>query len=416
MGVVGITGMTCCSGRPEPPIYQGTQRPTKQISLAEVGCGGPCVEQRNFRFRRQDKNTTDKGSRYVIGLEEAVHEFLAHAGHSIGESHHTTNDEALLDSAGEFVDGFLLGLNEQLPGLKASADVHWDTESATLVVRFVGAPLMGEIATRSRIGYFVRLGKEVRITLRLPSATTNSIISADAVSATTPLRLHFSGISFEPFPEVEPLRKRIQEVLGSNFNQCTAFEWWDANKDEVSSLQDSKLRWALESILSMRSAQAVMPQNGKERLLWGFLHCRPLELVSFEFRESGTEGIRVNGTCKDPVSPEDKRVQAAYDEVAVSVSQKDLSLGEYFMPSSVNWLALFHAETLRQSGLQVTGANPKLVTKLFSAAKEWGPGEDGWQANDHTWNCVDQKDVLGRFTLKQGRIVWRESNRAGWFH
>ncbi|OLP84440.1 hypothetical protein AK812_SmicGene34686 [Symbiodinium microadriaticum] len=73
----------------------------------------------------------------------------------------------------------------------------------------------------------------------------------------------------------------------------------------------------------------------------------------------------------------------------------------YFMPSSMNWLALFNSDIIGQPG-----ANPGKVAKLLSAAREWGPAQDGWQQHDRSWNCVDQKNFLGRTTLEQGRVIW----------
>merc|ERR1712059_198425 len=52
------------------------------------------------------------------------------------------------------------------------------------------------------------------------------------------------------------------------------------------------------------------------------------------------------------------------------------------------------------------GANAAKITKLFSAAQWWGPGQEGWQRWDDTWLLTDKRDVFGRVVAEQGRIVW----------
>merc|ERR1712151_629029 len=77
-----------------------------------------------------------------------------------------------------------------------------------------------------------------------------------------------------------------------------------------------------------------------------------------------------------------------------------MNLGEIFAASGMNWMNTFYGRALGHCG-----GKPGVITKLFSAAKEWGPAEDGWQRFDNTWLCVDSKGIFGR-TVEQGRVIW----------
>lgn len=115
----------------------------------------------------------------------------------------------------------------------------------------------------------------------------------------------------------------------------------------------------------------------------------------FTFRED-CDRVRVTAT-----------VEAASDELIAEMPQHELKLGEYFMTSSMNWLALFNSHLIGQSG-----ADAARIIKLLSAAKRWGPGPDGWHQNDETWTCVDQKNLLGKITLEQGRVIWHHARNS----
>merc|ERR1719433_2391903 len=74
---------------------------------------------------------------------------------------------------------------------------------------------------------------------------------------------------------------------------------------------------------------------------------------------------------------------------------------DLFAPSQVNMCAAIYGHDVGQPG-----ADPSKLTKLFSAAEWWGPGPGGWQRWDQTWQCVDQRDTLGRTIREQGRLLW----------
>lgn len=91
----------------------------------------------------------------------------------------------------------------------------------------------------------------------------------------------------------------------------------------------------------------------------------------FTFRED-CDRVRVTATVEAPRTDEEIELQAASDELIAEMPQHELKLGEYFMTSSMNWLALFNSHLIGQSG-----ADAARIIKLLSAAKRWGPGPDG---------------------------------------
>ncbi|CAE7270198.1 unnamed protein product [Symbiodinium sp. CCMP2592] len=293
----------------------------------------------------------------------------------------------LASAACDLVSGLATGPSSQLPDLSATARLPDDeaADSVCLKVRHSQA-IEGEIATRSRIGYSVYMQEETSFILR---------VHGDEVVLETP------GLEFRPLRDAAALRGKLRALLGGAFSKQTAYKWWEAHADEVCPFESSKLRWIIESILGLRSISAVTPQEGRENVLWGFLHARRLRPECFHFWEDERLGVRVVGVAAPPQSEEEAELQVCSDAMIAQVPQRDLTLGEYFMPSSMNWLALFNSDIIGQPG-----ANPGKVAKLLSAAREWGPAEDGWQQQDRSWNCVDQKNFFGRTTLKQGRVIW----------
>merc|ERR1712232_1047669 len=77
-----------------------------------------------------------------------------------------------------------------------------------------------------------------------------------------------------------------------------------------------------------------------------------------------------------------------------------MRIGEMFAASGMNWMNMFYGRALGHHG-----GRPSKITKLFSAAKDWGPAEDGWQRFDNTWLCADSKSMFGR-VQEQGRVIW----------
>lgn len=288
----------------------------------------------------------------------------------------------LADAACDLVSGLATGPSSQLPDLAATARLSDDEAAGTVCLKVRhGQAIEGEIATRSRIGYSVYMQEETSFILRLHG---NDVV------------LETPGLEFRPLRDAAALRRKLRALLGGGFSKQTAYKWWEAHADEVCPFERSKLRWIIESSIS-----AVTPQEGRENVLWGFLHARRLRPECFRFWQDERLGTRIVGVVAPPQSEEEAELQVRSDAMIAQVPQRDLTLGEYFMPSSMNWLALFNSDIIGQPG-----ANPGKVAKLLRAAREWGPAEDGWQQHDRSWNCVDQKNFLGRTTLEQGRVIW----------
>ncbi|CAK8994421.1 unnamed protein product [Durusdinium trenchii] len=266
-------------------------------------------------------------------------------------------------------------------------DTEPETLATSLQVQFLHR-VRGVIATRSRIGYDVLLQDEVSFSL---SQTEDGV------------QLHITGLEFHPLEDAVALRRHLQSQL-KDFTRESCYQWWEDHKEEMCPLNSSKLRWILESILGLRSVNAVTPPKGKEKMLWGFLHTRRLVVESFHFRRDEEGHVRMRAKVEEPISEEERALQASSDEMIAEMPSHELKLGEYFMPSSMNWLELFHYHLIGHPG-----ADPAKITKLLSGATSWGCGADGWHQYDETWTCVDQKTLLGKTTLEQGRVIWHQA-------
>ena len=99
----------------------------------------------------------------------------------------------------------------------------------------------GEIATRSRIGAYVRLGSEVIFAHHKPPADLT----------TQPLLLEVYGFDFPVLPETIKLRRHLKQVLGREYSRKTAAAWYEKHKDEFCPLKDSKLRRILASVFEV---------------------------------------------------------------------------------------------------------------------------------------------------------------------
>jgi len=369
-------------------------------SRCELGRAGVCLG-------REGEGSASTGSRGMGGgpaslpscrplreldLRAALQDFCSRGAEAAGAGPGTAL-APLWAAAYGMVEGLLLGVQDHLPGLGAEvrleAPVQGAEPSASLVLRFARAPVVGDFATRSRVGFQLHLSEELAFSVRPPALLGDGLV------------LYVRGLAFVPLKETGELRVKLKAILGEEFSPASTYAWWENHKDEVCPLASSKMRWLVESILGLRSAQAVTPQKGKEKMIWGMMHTRTLTIEGFHFLDQEKRGVRVTSMVKPPATPEEEEMEAIYGELMAAMPAHELSMGEYFMPSSMNWVRLHCSSLLRQPG-----ADPAKIRKLLSGARAWGPGEDGWRRWDDTWLCVDSRDAFGR-AQEQGRTVWR---------
>ncbi|CAL1148054.1 unnamed protein product [Cladocopium goreaui] len=349
-------------------------------------------------------STTSTASTASMSLKESLQSFRARAlamDPSLKEAlpevrkWHWKGSQVAL-TACDFVEGFLRGLEAHLPDVQVATQIiENQPSSVTLQVQLLNS-VQATIATRSRIVYDVLLKDEASFTLSHQKGDSDQ----------QEVCLEINGLEFWPLEDSVQLRKTLRELLGDDFTRTSVYQWWEEHKEEVCPLNSSKLRWVIESILGLRTVSAVTPPKGKEKMLWGFLHARRMVVERFTFRED-CDRVRVTATVEAPRTDEEIELQAEWDELIAEMPQHELKLGEYFMSSSMNWLALFNSHLIGQSG-----ADAARIIKLLSAAKRWGPGPDGWHQNDETWTCVDQKNLLGKITLEQGRVIWHHARNS----
>ncbi|CAK9073229.1 unnamed protein product, partial [Durusdinium trenchii] len=265
---------------------------------------------------------------------------------------------------------------------------------ATLCVKLSQKEVYGEIATRSRIGAYLRLHGEVIFAVLRPPRDLS----------VAPLVLEVTGFDFTTLPESIKLRQHLKQVLGAEYSRKSATAYYEKHKDELIPLKDSKLRRILASVFEMNSLMSVgIPDWAVGRALWGMLHIWSRAYESFEFWDEGRNGIRVTVACNTSTDPDDQECfQNNRDLFQFQMSTPgDRAFGERFFKSGYNIGFLSFGRML---GLP--GANPQVIAKLFSAANTWGPGRSGWQSYDDTWLCTDRKDHLGNVVEEQGRTIW----------
>jgi hypothetical protein len=278
-----------------------------------------------------------------------------------------------------FVETLTLGVVRHLPDVQVEARVSRHEESCSLNVHFGSLPIIGEIATRSRIPFDVWIASDLRF----------------SVSKSDPVKLNISGLQMVPLADV----RKFRELCRESQEQCSVYQVWMNGKDEFP-LESSKLRRIIQS-LHDQTGFRFLPENQQVITIEGFTKDEDgFKLTGFTFRGSGKN---VTMTLhEEPLGTEqDSREKNEWGQKIFSdpVNRK---MGEQFSASA---LALGRLKFGHALGLE--GANPSLVMKLFSAATWWGEGSGGWHQFDHTWNCTDHKDAFGSIVEEQGRIIWR---------
>merc|ERR1719264_784879 len=109
-----------------------------------------------------------------------------------------------------------------------------------------------------------------------------------------------------------------------------------------------------------------------------------------------------------PPAPEDAAAELVARKIIEKLLKTQRSVGSRVCASAINAGAMKYAR-----GIGEPGANPRIVAKLLSPARWWGPGADAWHLHDRTWLCTDRRDYLGQVVEEQGRVLWHEVSDAG---
>lgn len=301
----------------------------------------------------------------------------------------------LVDAACNLVEAILSGLHRHLPDVTATPEILGSGELdgagvCALRVRFEPGPLVGEIATRTRIAVSVLLSREVCFLLQRPPNREEG-----------PLTLCVSGLSLPRLPELVRLRELLTEALGSNPSAEECFAWWQKHKDREFPLKTSKFHRLVESMMGMRSVQ-MMPASVHRDMFWGYMNTSDLDVEAFEFHWSSGHGVTVTVRQRQLERPEDAEAQIQNALIARKMLVEKRNSGERLCLSAINVAAMIYGSDVGQPGAKLDA-----IVKLLSAAHWWGCGADGWHCWDETWLCTDKKDSFGRVVEKQGRIIWR---------
>jgi hypothetical protein len=309
----------------------------------------------------------------------------------------------LVQSASGLVEAILTGIHRHLgEELNASCELRsfrptgsgvQDFES--LSVRFERFPIVGEIATRSRVAVSVQVDQELRFLLQAPTR---------GIGQHNPLVLRVEGLHLPALPEAVDIRRTLRATLGTDVTPQQAYGWWKENKDERYPLQDSKFHRVVESLLEQKGMKLLGEQVAAESF-WGYVHTHDLDIALFKFMldsRAPAPGIAVIAELGAPADEADRFDRRIVEEITKKMLREKRRSAEKLAPSGINVGAMIHGP-----GAGQPGATVKVVTKLLSAAEWWGCGKDSWHQFDETWDCTDKKDMLGRVTKQQGRIIWR---------
>lgn len=310
--------------------------------------------------------------------------------------------EPLWVAAYEFVEALLLGVRSHLPDLRLDCELDLApatgaggqeaSEIVALRVTFGTAPIIGEVATPSRFCHEVHLQRELRFALVRPPGC----------SASEPLVLHVNGLELPQLPEIPVLRRQIRSSLGSDFNYNNAYNWWLQNKDKEYPLERSKFNRIYSSLWGIRAMQ-LLPKQFQMDFFWGFLHGTNCHLEAFMFYHGRCDSrVRIAAQRGPGRDDEEKELLAFGTPLAKQSLAANRANGERFAKSVTNFAAMVYGRDIGQPP-----ASAKVITKIFSAARSWGPGASGWQLHDPTWLCRDQTNSLGLVVKEQGRIIWR---------
>jgi hypothetical protein len=252
--------------------------------------------------------------------------------------------------------------------------------------------LVAEIATRSRVSHSVRLAKRVRF------AVLKCRQGAEEAGDVT---VRVEGLAFPMLPELQRVRQRLIESVGAEYTPESALTWWVANKDKEFPLGSYKFHRLWNSLWEKRGMQ-IMPTHQKAKAFWGYLHTVDIEVEGFAVRPE--RSLSISGSLPSRISarvryaPESMATGKRSEECGGEVLKKerDRAVGERFARSALSYCALIYGLEVGVPGAQITA-----IHKLLSPAQWWGPGKEGWQQCDNTWNCTDTA------TKEQGRLLWR---------
>eukprot|EP00930_Biecheleria_cincta_P034033 TRINITY_DN23558_c0_g2_i1.p1 TRINITY_DN23558_c0_g2~~TRINITY_DN23558_c0_g2_i1.p1 ORF type:complete len:427 (-),score=62.08 TRINITY_DN23558_c0_g2_i1:55-1335(-) len=319
-------------------------------------------------------------------LTKANKDYLGNAGQSISAAIH------------HMIRCLLLGPQSHLPQLRSSVYVHEGRvgeELAILKVKFDPAPLIAEVATRSRLPFRVKFDEEVCfVVLRTPQC---------AQPARVVVRVH--GMSLLALPEVPQILADVRAELGDDYTHASAHRWWLKNKESRYPLRESKVHRIYESLAGLPGAKldpsAAMAKNF-QNLFWSMLHSTASEVDSLTFMPDEKVGTRVHMETRCAAEDQELRQRQLSASLDTVRSPQVFYLAEKFAPSASNFAAL-------ESGLKVgrPSADANKIAKVFTATSWSGSGSSGWQTLDHTWLCTDKKDIFGRTVAEQGRLIWQ---------
>merc|ERR1719468_70755 len=281
----------------------------------------------------------------------------------------------LVDTACTLVERLLVGVAENLPQVRTSFEIKVDwnkpradaeQEMVVLEVKYhTDKVLVGEIATRSRIALSVQLKEKMRFALAKPRCDASG----------QQLLLFADGWDLFPLPDCVQVRKMMRTELGDGLSPATAYEWWEQHRHRRFPLKRSKFHRLVESLLEQKAFKLLGKRLAVEAL-WGYVHTVPLRIKALEFhidhRLKAGVSVSVQTRQCSMDSEEDHKAEEEAKVMTQKMMLQQRARAEKLAPSGINVGAMLCGPEVGHPG-----ACPRVLLKLFTAAKWFSRGDDG---------------------------------------
>lgn len=337
---------------------------------------------------------------------EGLRAFRAHCDKAVTAAMGGDAAVPLVEAACRLVDAIVFGILDHLPEVRAEVLVRTsqqfaearaageDRELVNVLVTFAASsPMVGEIVTRSRVPLSMHVARELRFGLLRPIAKLRD----------RPLELRVDGLEMLVLSDAVRARTQLRAELGEGLNPMSAYAWWEQHRHTEFPIEHSKFHRVVESLLEQRGMKMLGTKVCADSF-WGYLHTTDLSVEVFEFHWDARMrgGIAMTVRMRAPRSSTESEDRAKVKAITHKMLRQNRPSADRLCPSAISIGAMISGPEVGQPG-----ACPKIVAKLFSAARWWGRGEESWHRHDESWLCTDKKDRFGRMLEEQGRVIWR---------
>ena len=302
-------------------------------------------------------------------------------------------------AAAEWVQTLVDGLSPSLSRVAFS-------EAASTIIVQLHTPVLGEIATRSRVAVRWEV-PESKLLIRAQPPTSpggDAVLDIDGLFSRAVEGA--SEIFHELQREWQSQQLDAEELLGDGpYSQFTDFasSWWAHQRSTL--VPQSKAWRVIDSLYSATAGQFA-PSKDLSEMIVGVSCTTRRRISQLRYFYFGSPPVVQVAASIDPAPehPEDALKDALVHKIAQArlLSKTSQAIGDKFAPSAMNWTRCF----ARSRELGLGGANAERLRRLFAAGKapagasqadRWFKGALAWQMTDMTYKLSGPHE---------GRIIW----------